>query len=590
MTDFHALSSYCHANGAYHLLKANRLEDAIRFLRSIQEDAGRVGGQSPGPEFSRSLSMLCNRLDERNTASDQQDVTDTQKVEPSIFDCLWHLYGGTYATDDLEVVAGWISDRAGDDVWWQQIGMMLVQDNYVVRYAAAAGQKRRFMRLLNSSTEFSTTTAQCEIFGLLSSQEEAKRLRGSEQYSRDEFGSCSLPLGLCGQTNSQEMGCYAVVELGKMIENDDPIPEWFEMVWLERMLEIPHYFARSALNDLLFTWSLSSPKRVAAFMAEHPTVREVSWEHLQLDLDVIDARLSAAQANDFRAVKKERRFLQAAKNCRSELLSELSGLDAISKVVATFLESDISLEGSELLTDMEKLFDQSSDTKPDVVLNLMTFLMSHPLWSKAEKTGRILGHLATRSHCSARVFETVDKLAEHDNWRVQYGAIEASFLFRHEWRGMADAGTTRFDLNLSRFHAHDVSRIRGLCAEDFVGDLFCRNARTWTQRLNGNLIGNLSCRDVISRWLCDDDCWVIDHIHRLFYMIFGKNSGLTERVPLGDKHLTNELKAWGNDQLDKLPTDCLLHRIPKWHLTSRDEFLGKLEHAKRDALLQGAPK
>ena len=73
-------------------------------------------------------------------------------------------------------------------------------------------------------------------------------------------------------------------------------------------------------------------------------------------------------------------------------------------------------------------------------------------------------------------------------------------------------------------------------------------------------------------------------------MIFGKKSGLSERLPFGDKALIKEFEAWGSDHLEKLPTGAVLQRIPQWHLMARDEFLEKLEHAKRESILASLPQ
>ena len=91
----------------------------------------------------------------------------------------------------------------------------------------------------------------------------------------------------------------------------------------------------------------------------------------------------------------------------------------------------------------------------------------------------------------------------------------------------------------------------------------------------GSLSKDVACSDVVARWLIDDDCWVLEHVHRLFHYVFSPNQGLKPVIP-------TELQQWFQERLLKLPTDTVLGRIPEWHLMRRDQFLEELEVAKRD--------
>jgi serine/threonine protein kinase len=544
-------------------------KSAVQYLREIQSLSRSIARSA---DFARSQSALVSLLEEHD-----RDIA-IEACDSECISCLWTLFEGSYATGNLEIVVGFISSHAHDADWWSLIPKILKANDYVVRYAAASGQALRLHDRLRSNDPTIVAAAQCEVWGLLSHREEAIKTRHrSGFYSRDENTVCSLPIALCGLTNSQEMGCYVVAELFRTIAND--IPEWFDLSWIERMIEIPLYFSRSALCDLLITWAIHSPKRVAAFMKRFPILRDEIWEHIQLDKDVIDAILPKKKDESERA-KVDRGYLEQSQMlCEVELLPALWKFPNTSQVVRSYLKRDVALEDKGLVEELGRIFSEPFDA--EIAVKLTIFLMSHPLWSKAEQVAAVLAGLANRSECSARVFYVVDQLVKHPNWRVQYGAIEASFLFRQidDRRDANDSAVTRFDCHLCQFYEHNVSRIRGLCCEDFVGDLLDREPNKWKYRLDGTLPSGVKCDQVLARWLQDDDCWVLEHVYRLFHFVFS-----TENSP--SQGLSKELQSWFQSQLNQLPVETLLGGIPEWHSMDRDRFLELLETAKRDLKAQ----
>ena len=99
--------------------------------------------------------------------------------------------------------------------------------------------------------------------------------------------------------------------------------------------------------------------------------------------------------------------------------------------------------------------------------------------------------------------KTIVGLFEDTNWRVRFGAIEAAFQLAEIDR------MTLFGAAVRRFFADDNSRVRALCAENLISYMLERSPA-----LRESFLAEF--REPIARWLCDDDCWVLEHIFRLF--------------------------------------------------------------------------
>ncbi len=529
------------------------LGDAIECLLNAQESDD---AKTKGRELSRCKTALISVLESYKSV-------DLSANDGMVHARLWNMFRGLYATDHMEILIGWISVNASDDEWWELVPTMLIEDDYVVRHAVASGQARRLLKGLDLQEQEKVDAAKSEVVGLLKG---------------------IAPCGSARGVNIQEMGCYVVGELGREIEGNE-LPSWFEMNWLETMLGIPLYFARSALNDLLISWCFTCAARVQEFIQKNQKKWPVIWQHLQIDLDDIDALLPP-KGKESPEVKANRRFRSSAEFLGKELQPKLTGYPRIQKTISHYLQGDVALDDPELVPELELLF--KDEFNVELACGLSEFLMSHPLWTKAEEFAGRLATLAEKSSCSANVFSVVDELVEHENWKVQYGAIEAAFLFREVDDQAIDGEGTRFDSFVSRYHDHPVRRIRGLCSEDFVGDLLEQRPDRWISRLNGRFSDSVTVEEVVTRLLNNDDAWVVDHLHRLLHFVYSaafEQQFAKEFLEIR-KRFDDLLKGLKSEELLGWikPFERVAGRSMNWYQMERGTFLEKLEEAKRELI------
>jgi hypothetical protein len=182
---------------------------------------------------------------------------------------------------------------------------------------------------------------------------------------------------------------------------------------------------------------------------------------------------------------------------------------------------------------------------------LMRILFAHPIWSVAEAAASVLSAL---SKTDLRCLDIIDELLGDENWRVQYGANEAAFAVgtRHE---------AVFHDAVRRLYDHKNPRIRGLCAENLISVML--NAGSDKRK---RLFEDF--KPQISQWLRDQDCWVLEHVFRLF------NSLHLRRIDAGD--------------LLAAPASPLFDDRPDWYTLPRADFLRHIERRKRELALAPA--
>jgi hypothetical protein len=182
---------------------------------------------------------------------------------------------------------------------------------------------------------------------------------------------------------------------------------------------------------------------------------------------------------------------------------------------------------------------------------LMRILFAHPIWSVAEAAASVLSAL---SKTDPRCLDIIDKLLGDENWRVQYGANEAAFAVgtRHE---------AVFHDAVRRLYDHWNPRIRGLCAENLISVMLN----------SGNDKRKYLFEDFkpqLAHWLRDEDCWVLEHVFRLF----------------------NALHLRRIDAADLLaePASRLFDDRPDWYRLPRADFLRHIERRKRELVAAAA--
>src|SRR5258708_7506911 len=116
-----------------------------------------------------------------------------------------------------------------------------------------------------------------------------------------------------------------------------------------------------------------------------------------------------------------------------------------------------------------------------------------------------LSRLAPIVDNDRQVRQLVRELFKHAAWRVAYGAAETAFLTRFT----DDNGL--FTEALQEFHESPYPLLRGNCAENLAAWILDSDLAK-----RGRLIHDFG--DILRGWLRDPrgDCWVLDHLHRLF--------------------------------------------------------------------------
>ncbi len=192
---------------------------------------------------------------------------------------------------------------------------------------------------------------------------------------------------------------------------------------------------------------------------------------------------------------------------------------------------------------LEDLAALDRDTLRDVV----RVFFAHPIWAVAETAATVLSTLIERDESAAAGrLDIIRSLLGDANWRVQFGANEAAFAARH-----FDAAI--FPDSIERFYNHWNCKIRGLCAENLTSVV---------------LNSSLARRDELLRryaahisfWVRDEDCWVLEHVFRLFRALRARKADF------------DWLLAGGVSRL--------MRGEANWHSLDREAFLRLIERNK----------
>ena len=188
----------------------------------------------------------------------------------------------------------------------------------------------------------------------------------------------------------------------------------------------------------------------------------------------------------------------------------------------------------------------------------MRLFFGHPIWSVAEAAATTL---------SALILEDKDKqadrlaiiaalLADASNWRVQFGANEAAFAVRH-------ADEELFFKSVETHFAHRICKIRGLCAENLIS-LLLNSSKPKRSDLMYRF------RAQITAWVSDQDCWVLEHVYRLY-------NTLEKRAAIAE---TQDVKGCDLSAATLSRDSLLLKDRQDWWKISRDDFLRHIEKVK----------
>jgi NB-ARC domain/Domain of unknown function (DUF4062) len=171
---------------------------------------------------------------------------------------------------------------------------------------------------------------------------------------------------------------------------------------------------------------------------------------------------------------------------------------------------------------------------------LFWLFLSHPRWYVAEEAASVLSSLAEKDDEYLRMIE---EFMSEERWCIQYGASEAACC---AYTRKADP----FYASVHKFYNHSSCRIRGLCAENLVSMILTSGADKREELMT-------KFNEAITCWLNDPDCWVSEHIFRLFQT-------LQKRGVDCSKFLPKQVSPLFGDR-------------PDWYEIDRGEFLRHIE-------------
>ena len=347
-----------------------------------------------------------------------------------------------------------------------------------------------------------------------------------------------------GEPNEFEAGGYTLAMV--YMSHPDLLEQPRARVLLDRLAADETYVGPSIVSFLLLNLAYRKEQRPPDLRALVASKRvwEPLWDFTKLDVWEIEA------AEAFMAEPRRKPPLSASqevKDCYAWCEKVQADIDRIldgpgvGEKVRALLESYHSLGEDEKPIRVAKDELAASTQLPE----LMRILFAHPIWSVAEAAASVLSAL---SKTDPRCLDIIDKLLGDENWRVQYGANEAAFAVgtRHE---------AVFHDAVRRLYDHANPRIRGLCAENLISVML----NSGSDKRKG-LFDDF--KPQLCHWLRDEDCWVLEHVFRLF----------------------NSLHLRRIDATDLLaePASRLFDDRPDWYRLPRAEFLRHIERRKRE--------
>ncbi|WP_315837152.1 tetratricopeptide repeat protein [Bradyrhizobium prioriisuperbiae] len=353
--------------------------------------------------------------------------------------------------------------------------------------------------------------------------------------------------------NEFELGGYA---LGLVYARD---PQLITLHYLEKLADHPAYPGRSILGDLLLNLALrDSPDITPDLHALLPNRRfwEPVWDFVALDIQTIEA--AEAFAAKPRKTPPPSTGDEVSKAYAALLAVETGITERMKHHVAggtlhTLLDQYFRL--GEDPTRIEEAEGELADVSPPELLELMRVFFAHPIWSVAESAATVLSLLVTRDHDKANErLQIITLLLDDPHWRVQFGANEAAFAVRHHDDAV-------FHRSVERFYDHWNCKIRGLCAENLVALIL----NSGTAKRNDLLRRH---EKQIKFWIRDEDCWVLEHVFRLFQTLYLRGVSFDRLLADGMSRLFDDL--------------------PEFFTLAREPFLRHIEQRKIALVLEGS--
>jgi hypothetical protein len=514
--------------------------EATRHIQPLVDAAGLIE-----KAFAREKAMLVPHAvkvlhflrDDKYMASKAADLLDSMgrlavMALPNIedagaesIDYLITLLGDFYEVELLAPILGKLAKKR--DVWdWVQ-ERLLKADNYVLRYGMAEAIVENW--------------PEAEIVSLFNKYKESKNI------NEFELAGYALALAYAGESDPDKIDPQLLAALAKR----------------------KAYCGRSILGDLFLNLAFRARRKGTRLekldSLAGPRFWEPIWDFIKLDVDAI--RAAEALMDPHLPVSKETevvRTLESFRSIRADL-SKLERNPRFGKEIHKLREDYFKLgEDPNGVRDAQ---DELDSLDNDDLKKWMRLLFAHPIWSVAESAATVLSTLAENEERRAERLAIIRELLDYKpNWRVQFGACEAAFAVRHVDR------EALFFASVHEHYDHESCKIRGLCAENLIS-LMLNSSNDKCNTLYNRF------KKEITRWVCDEDCWVLEHVFRLFHTLDRRKTPLVENLGKRKVKVSVANLAKGSR---------LLRNAGDWHQLERGAFLELLEDRQEE--LKGARK
>jgi hypothetical protein len=313
-------------------------------------------------------------------------------------------------------------------------------------------------------------------------------------------------------------------------------PNLVEPRYLEKLADYDAYPGAFAVSNLLISFAADPAKpseqiRSPRQLVSSPKLWDSHWEFIKLDVRELEA------AEDFLAGRP------LSGSASPEVAECYGNLASITDKIGALLNSGRLGERTRRLLTPEhyrSLAHDSSEIRHAMdelaasahLRDLMWLFFAHPCWSVGEAAAAVLTSLASAER---RHLAIVDELLNDKNWRVQLAANEAAFQLRN-------IKPELFKDAVHRFHGNHPDtgpfncKIRGLCAENLISVILSPG------RGRRDLITEFE--QEIRFWLHDEDCWVLEHVYRLFEVLHKRRVDCDKLLSEGVSRLFEDSPAW----------------------------------------------
>ncbi len=357
--------------------------------------------------------------------------------------------------------------------------------------------------------------------------------------------------------NEFELGGYA---LGLVFAGDPSLIASHRSC-LVRLAECPAYGGRSILGDLflnlVFRKDLQISRELRGLATDRFWKRPL-WDFIKLDIDAIEAAEAfvanpeAPPPNFHGEVLAAFNIFDRITNTRNNLIVDFKPNSEIEKLLRGYFR--LGDEPNQVKASKDELEALSTD----ILLEIMRLFFSHPIWAVAESAATVLSSLVEREDKRDERIQIIHTLlGESENWRVQFGANEAAFAVRH-------VAPEVFDKSLDDNYTHKNCKIRGLCAENLISLMLNSSSK----KRNSLYV---RFKPHIAAWVQDQDCWVLEHVFRLFNTLEKRKTHLLD---------VSEGQEVGVDPGVLAQGSRLFGDKPNWWKGEREEFLQYIEDVK----------